>query len=188
VPLPYEHQLTWGVTRLRPEQLALCVAETHREPLIMAARPYPGAVEAITRWHAAGHFIHITSHRTRDAHEATARWLKDIGLPYHELYCSMDKVGRCREIGIDVLVDDSPINLAAALDSGMAGATILHPWNRDLCEEEDVVAAADWPELERKLDPLLAPAGRGTDPGGRNTMDHDAPGAIDRLARSSPGG
>jgi len=159
IPLPYEEQLTWGVTRLRPEQLAVCVAETHTEPVIMRARPYPGAVEAVGRWRGAGHFIHITSHRSPDAHPATARWLSRIGLPHHELYCSMDKVARCRAIGIELLIDDSPVNLAGALEHGIAAATIAHPWNRDLCEEEDVIAAADWPELERRLAPMLVASG-----------------------------
>ena len=80
---------------------------------MLAAEPYPGAVEAVRAWHEAGHFIHITSHRATDSHDATERWLRRIGLPYDELYCSYDKVARCREIGIDVLIDDSPVNLEA---------------------------------------------------------------------------
>ena len=38
-----------------------------------------------------------TSPRTAraGAHDATARWLERIGLPYDELYCSCDKVARC---------------------------------------------------------------------------------------------
>ncbi|HEV3000457.1 MAG TPA: hypothetical protein VGW75_06930 [Solirubrobacteraceae bacterium] len=151
VDLPYDEQVTWHISRLRPEQLRACVAETHAEAAVLEAEPYPGAVEAIRRWKDAGHFIHITSHRATDAHDHTARWLDRIGVPYDELYCSYDKVTRCAEIGIDVLIDDSPVNLQRAIDEGMIGATILHPWNRDLVEEEDVVAAEDWPALEREL-------------------------------------
>jgi uncharacterized protein len=77
-------------------------------------------------------------------------------LPYDELYCSYDKVARCREIGIDVLIDDSPVNLESALEAGIKGATILHPWNRELCETEDVICAADWDGLALKLAPVLA--------------------------------
>jgi uncharacterized protein len=156
VDLPYDAQLTWRITRLKPEQVHVCVEETHREATVLAAEPYPGAVEAIGAWHAAGHFIHITSHRTTEAQHATTRWLERIGLPYDELYCSWDKVARCREIGIDVLIDDSPVNLAKAADAGITPATILHPWNRDLCEEEDIVSAPDWPTLARRLEPVLA--------------------------------
>jgi uncharacterized protein len=155
VDLPYDEQITWGITRLRPEQVHVCVEETHRETHVLAAEPYPGAVEAIRGWHEAGHFIHITSHRTTEAHAATERWLERIGLPYDELYCSWDKIARCREIAIDVLIDDSPVNLEAALDAGIVAATLLHPWNRELCETEDVICGADWPELAHNLAPVL---------------------------------
>jgi len=160
--LPYEDQVTWAVPLLRPEQLQACIAETHRAPSVLAARPYPQAVETVRAWHEAGHFIHITSHRAPEAHDCTARWLEAIGLPYDELYCSWDKVSRCTEIGIDVLVDDSPVNLQQALAAGIVAATIRHPWNRDLCEEEDVVCADDWPSLAAALKPVLAAGGRRT--------------------------
>ena len=156
VTLPYDHQLTWGIGLLRPEQVRACVEETHRDASVLAATPYPGAVEAIARWRAAGHFIHITSHRQKACTEATRAWLERIELPYDELYCSFDKIARCREIGIDLLIDDSPVNLQAALDAGICVATIAHPWNRDVCETEDVVCAPDWPGLAAALEPLLA--------------------------------
>jgi hypothetical protein len=156
VTLPYDMQDTWGIALLRPEQLRACVAETHREAAVLAAEPYPGAVEAVRSWHEAGHYIHVTSHRTAEAQEATARWLDRIGLPYDDLRCSYDKVAGCVELGIHVLIDDSPVNLAAAVERGMVGATLLHPWNRDLCEEEEgIVCAADWPALAEALAPIL---------------------------------
>jgi len=153
--LPYEEQVTWSVGLLKPEQLHACIAETHREENVLSARPYPGAVETVTAWREAGHFIHVTSHRVTDAHACTARWLEAIGLPYDELYCSWDKIARCLEIGIDVIVDDSPVNLRRALDAGIVAATLAHPWNRDLCEEEDVVCAEDWAGLAAALAPVL---------------------------------
>jgi uncharacterized protein len=158
VAIAYADQVVWEIDRLKPEQVSAAVRETHSEALILAAEPYPGAVEAVARWHEAGHFIHITTHRTPDAHEATARWLDQIGLPYDELYCSYDKVTRCEEIGIDLLIDDSPENLARAIDSGIAVATLVHPWNRELCETEDVICAEDWEALAAELEPVLAVA------------------------------
>jgi len=155
IALPYEEQLDWGITRLRPHQLRLCIEETHCDAAILAGEPYPDAVETVRRWRGAGHFIHITSHRDSRAHDATERWLKQIGLPYDDLHCSYDKVGRCIEIGIELLIDDSPENLARAIEHGITVATIAHPWNRDLCEEEDVLCAADWRGLAARLDPLL---------------------------------
>ena len=157
VALDYHAQVAWGITDLDPEQLGACIAETHDEVLVAGAEPYPGAVEVVRRWHDEQcHFIHVTSHRTTAAHEATERWLRSIGLPFDDLYCSDDKITRCAEIGIDVLIDDSPVNLLAAAEAGMRPATLLHPWNRELCEGDDrIVCAEDWPRLAAGLAPAL---------------------------------
>jgi uncharacterized protein len=159
IELPYDEQFTWGITRLRPDQLELCIEESHTDERILAGNPYPGAVEAVRRWHEQGHFVHVTSHRALDRRDTTAAWLQLIGLPFDDLHCSFDKVSRCVELEIDLLIDDGPENLSAALEEGILGATIGHPWNRDVCEEEDVICARDWNELEQLLEPLLARQG-----------------------------
>ncbi|HEX7299793.1 MAG TPA: hypothetical protein VF257_12375 [Solirubrobacteraceae bacterium] len=151
VELRYDEQRTWVIGHLREEQLRAVVADTHSNAAIARARPYPHAVKVINGWHADGHFIHITSHRAQGARAATERWLDTIGLHYDELYCSYDKIGRCQEIGIDLLIDDSPTNITRAVDAGIVAATLVHPWNRDVCEEEDVVFADDWRGLAAAL-------------------------------------
>ncbi|HEY1457856.1 MAG TPA: hypothetical protein VGF15_05000 [Solirubrobacteraceae bacterium] len=151
IELPYEEQLTWGITRLRPEQLELCVRETHSEECILAGVPYPGAVQAVSRWHSEGHFVHITSHRDPSCYAPTARWLERIALPFDDLHCSYEKVARCVELGIDLLIDDSLANLTDAIGHGMLAATITHPWNLEVCEEEDIITAESWPELQLLL-------------------------------------
>jgi beta-phosphoglucomutase-like phosphatase (HAD superfamily) len=155
VNLPYEEQRDWGITALERDALVHCVEETHSDENIAAAEPYPGAVETVRAWHDAGHWIHVTSHRRVAAGAATARWLEGIGMPYDDLHCSFDKVSRCMELGIDLLVDDSPVNIVRARDAGMLTATIVHPWNVDLVQEDGVVGAPDWPSLRAALDPLL---------------------------------
>jgi uncharacterized protein len=156
IELPYEEQFTWGITRLRDEQLKCCIDETHCDAVILAGRPYPGAVETVRAWHDAGHFIHVTSHRAGGCHPATAQWLERIGLPFDDLHCSYDKISRCVELEIDVLVDDSPINIRRALEQRIVAATLVHPWNQDVCDEEPVISARDWPELARRLEPVLS--------------------------------
>ena len=160
IELPYEEQLQWGIQRLKAEQVACVVEATHCERAILAGRPYPGAVEAVNRWADGGHFIHVTSHRAPGCQAATERWLHEIGLRFDELYCSDDKIARCERLGIDLLIDDSPMNITAALERGITVATITHPWNADVVEEENVIAAADWPALARALEASLAPLRR----------------------------
>jgi uncharacterized HAD superfamily protein len=156
IELPYEEQFTWGITRLRPDQLDLCIEESHSDELILAGRPYPDAVDTIRSWSEQGHFIHITSHRSGACAPATAQWLAGLELPCDELCCSYDKVARCVQLDVDLLIDDSPLNISAAIEHGIATATILHPWNAELCEVEDVVAAQEWHELARLLAPMLS--------------------------------
>jgi FMN phosphatase YigB (HAD superfamily) len=161
VKLPYEEQLTWGLTRLRPEQLALCVKESHSDERILAGVPYPGAVEAVRGWRERGHSVYVASNRHSDCREATAAWLAAIGLPFDDLLCSAQKLERCLELGVELLVDDSPMSILGALDHGIVAATIVHPWNEEVCEEEDVICARAWHELARALEPVLegAPVG-----------------------------
>lgn len=158
VELPYEEQFTWGITRLRADQLELCIQESHSDEAILAGRPYPGAVETIRAWSEQGHFIHIASHRSSACADATAEWLEKLGVPFDDLCCSYDKVSRCVELGIDLLIDDSPLNISAAIECGISTATIIHPWNAELCEVEDVLGACDWSELAQLLAPVLSAA------------------------------
>jgi uncharacterized protein len=155
VDMVYEEQTDWGITRIPQELLREAVMETHSDENIAAGEPYPDAVETVREWHAAGHWIHITSHRAESCAPATARWLEQIGLPFDDLHCSYDKVTRCVQLGIEVLVEDSPVNLERATAEGILGATIVHPWNREFEEEHGVVTASEWSQLRDRLGPHL---------------------------------
>src|SRR5919198_800137 len=93
VELPYAEQTDWGITLLERDQLLECVAETHSDANVLSAEPYPGAVETVRGWSEAGHWIHVTSHRTQRAQAATAQWLEAIGMPLHHLPRSWGKGG-----------------------------------------------------------------------------------------------
>jgi hypothetical protein len=155
IDLPYEDQRDWGITVLERDALVHCVEETHSDENIAAGVPYPGAVDAVRAWHGDGHWIHVTSHRRRSTAEATEAWLDAIGMPFDDLHCSFDKVPRCAELGVQVLIDDSPVNIARAREAGIVPATILHPWNEELVLRDGVIGARDWEELKAQLDPVL---------------------------------
>ncbi len=62
------------------------------------------------------------------------------------------------ELDIDVLVDDSPVNIRRALEAGITPATILHPWNEEVAADGGVITGRDWDELRERLEPALQPA------------------------------
>jgi hypothetical protein len=76
-------------------------------------------------------------------------------MPWDDLHCSFDKVPRCAELGIHVLVDDSPVNIAKAQEQGILAATIIHPWNEEIVASDGVIAARDWRGLKSALEPVL---------------------------------
>ena len=158
IPIPYAEQRDWGISVLERDQIIACIEETHPEQNILGAEPYPDAVEVVGRWRGDGHWIHITSHRATATRAATEAWLERIGLPYDDLYLSYDKVTRCAELGIDVLIDDSPVNIERARAEGIVAASLEHPWNRHLAGEDGVVIAPDWRALADRLAPVLAGA------------------------------
>ncbi len=151
VELPYEQQFASAARRLSEEQLRVCVEDTHTDEAIAGACPYPDAVDTVNGWFDAGHSIHILSHRADRSLSATRQWLDDIGLRRHELWGGDDKVARCREIGADLLIDDSPDTLLRALDAGIRAATLRHPWNEHLCDASPVTCATDWRALARAV-------------------------------------
>ena len=162
VDLPYEDQRDWGITVLERDAVIHCVEETHSDDNIAGAVPYPGAVQAVSSWHSDGHWVHVTSHRRAASAAATATWLETIGLPYDDLHCSFDKVSRCVELEVDVLIDDSPVNIAKAREAGIVPATIVHPWNEELVERDGVIGARALEGLKAALDPVLAGIRDGT--------------------------
>jgi uncharacterized protein len=153
VDLPYEEQVPATSVRLTEEQLRACVDDTHTDEAIAGARPYPHAVGG---WYAAGHRIAVASRRPERSMAATRRWLRDIGLRHHEVWCGDDKLAYCRRTGVGLLIDDSPGDLLGARDAGIAAAALRHPWNAHVCDAPGVICAGDWPELARRLQPLLA--------------------------------
>jgi len=172
VELPYDEQFPWADRPLSDEQLRACIEDTHSDEAIAGARPYPDAVETVNGWYDQGHEIHVTSHRAERSVAATRRWLGDIGLRHHELWCGDDKVAHCRRTGIGLLIDDSPGNLLRAVDAGILAATLRHPWNEDVRDAASVITAADWRELARLLEPVLDEARPSTPPGALRARSH----------------
>ena len=124
---------------------------------MLAAEPYPGAVEAVRAWHEAGHFIHITSHRA----DGVARRHRALAAQHRPARTTSSTAPTTRspaaeEIGIDVLIDDSPVNLERALDAGITAATLLHPGTASCARPRTSSAGATGTSWRANLAPVLA--------------------------------
>jgi hypothetical protein len=90
-------------------------------------QPYPESREFLSSLRGHGFHIIIASHRTPETRQPTEQWLTRHGLPYDELHLSLDKTVLFPKA--DIVVDDSPLTLEKAIESGALGAGLLFPWN-----------------------------------------------------------
>jgi len=90
-------------------------------------QPYPESRDFLSSLREHGFHIIIASHRTPETSQPTERWLARYGLPYDELHLSLDKTVLFPKA--DIVVDDSPLTLEKAIESGALGAGLLFPWN-----------------------------------------------------------
>ena len=141
--------MTWGITRLRAEQLHVCIEETHSDERHRAGRPYPGAVETVNAWHEAGHFIHITSHRAeRCPRRDRALAATQIGLRYDELLLLLRQghpLRRDRHRRADRRQPGQPRRAHGARASRRPRSSTRG--TATSARRRTIVCADDWPEL-----------------------------------------
>ncbi len=91
-------------------------------------QPYPESKDFLSSLKENGFRIILASHRMQEMRQPTERWLARHRLSYDELHLSLDKTILFSTA--DVVVDDLPMTLEKAIESGALGAGLLFPWNR----------------------------------------------------------
>lgn len=106
--------------------------------------PLDGAAAALARIRAAGHRVHIATHRHPDTHGITRAWLREHDLPYDEF---VERVPRNKGL-LDghVLVDDYHGNVANALAAGKRGVLMRQPYS-DPSACADAHVADSWSDV-----------------------------------------
>jgi FMN phosphatase YigB (HAD superfamily) len=89
--------------------------------------PYPESRDFLLSLREAGFHITLASHRMQDTAPPTERWLARHRLPYDQLHLSLDKTVLFQNV--DLVVDDSPLTLEKAVESGALGAGLMFPSN-----------------------------------------------------------
>ena len=157
VTLPYEDQVTWEVTLLRPEQVRAAVVETHGEQPRAGRRALPRRRRGRPRL-ARGralHPHHLAPRRPTATRGRPPGWTASA-CPTTSSTARSTRSATARRSASTCSSTTRRATWSARSTPGCARPTLLHPWNRELCETEDVICAEDWPELARRLEPVLA--------------------------------
>jgi hypothetical protein len=92
--------------------------------------PYEHAQWFLSSLKERGFSILIASHREKESHGPTERWLRKYDLYFDELHVLNDKSKLFD--GVFGVVDDSPITLTKAAEAGLVATGLLFPWNEGL--------------------------------------------------------
>ncbi|MFZ1301534.1 MAG: hypothetical protein WAQ27_03080 [Candidatus Microsaccharimonas sp.] len=125
----------------------------------------PSEVEvAVLTELAKHHELHLVTARKEHERQATQEML-DTQLP--GVFTSMEFVGWngskgevCKQLGADVLVDDSSRHLHNAIELGLSrtGAILFgdYAWNETSHSHDDLTHCADWPAVKKVIDALAS--------------------------------
>ena len=106
------------------------------------------AVWGVNKLREQGHRIVIITGRTdafyTDPYKTTIEELKNGGIIYDKLICTLDKASACIEENISVLIDDMPSNCASAMEIGVSAILFESKANGE-CETA-CVRVKNWAE------------------------------------------
>ena len=116
--------------------------------------PTRGTVRALERLRQ-DHEVIIVTHRSvkgaeAEAESATVKWLERYDVPHDELIITHDKVAR-----VDLMLDDGPHNIKAALEAGEHAVVWDQAWNRPPYCSALTPRVKGWGEFERYVQGIL---------------------------------
>jgi uncharacterized HAD superfamily protein len=76
--------------------------------------------------------LYLITARPYDALDITRVWLSDNGIPCHKLFFETNKVPLMERLGVGLIIDDSPNQVAAAKKANIAAWVWRQPWNEGI--------------------------------------------------------
>lgn len=127
-------------------------AKKYYDKIMPDAPMKAGAAHYVNKLHAEGHRITILTARTTrfytDPYKTCKELLDKNGVCYDEIICSGDKGVACKEKGVDVLIDDWWMNLAAAREEGVKGLLFIGGGHK---EDEEFEKVCTWEQVYKRL-------------------------------------
>ncbi len=147
---PYRYSHALGVTEKESTKLVQDFYETDE---FRNMRPLTGAIEGIASLKNAHDLVVVTG-RHNESIDATHEWLNrwfdgcfgDTVFCNHFTERAIDKASVCKDMGIDVIIDDSILTCAECLANGTDAINFIgnpvYPW----CDESNI-SCRDWSDI-----------------------------------------
>ena len=146
----------WGTTL---EEAIRRTNEFFAEDQVTGVAPVAGSVEAIKKLKEQGHELYILTGRSENDVEETERWIKhhfpDVfkGVHYGNFFTLnknhvfRKKLDTCRELGIEVLIEDNDKTALECAAAGIKVFLITTPWNKNFKTTPNIQRVHSWEEI-----------------------------------------
>lgn len=134
----------WGMTD--EEFAAHCSKGVDAGVVFLHGDPHAGTADALRRLKAAGHTLHVVTHRTYGTRSVqnTMEWLQRHGIPFDTITFSGDKT----LMEVDAFIEDNTDNYDALEAAGRMPFLIDRPWNR---HHADARRVHSWEQFEAEI-------------------------------------
>lgn len=124
-----------------------------------------GAAEVLKELDNKGHELHIVTSRFPDLHEDTLIWLdrhfkgifKEVHFGHNKISKqkdSLSKAERCKQLDIDLLIDDLPEHALECAKKGIRVLLFDAPWNQDIKENKKIKRVCGWGDVLKEINLL----------------------------------
>lgn len=120
--------------QIAQEEVSSVLAEIFADPDYLASAapslPMLSALKRLSGMSLDPNGVTIVTARQADLAGSTKRWLDDLGVSYHAIAHTDDKVAYCRSTAIKYLVEDAPHHAEACAQAGIGVFLIDQPYNQ----------------------------------------------------------
>jgi uncharacterized HAD superfamily protein len=110
-------------------------------------KPQPGSRELIEYLQDAGFTVHLITARFPCYEDVTREWLASHGFRPNALWFVNAKGALCRELGVELFVDDYWENCLDVRDHGIKALLMSAPHNLGCPEEQGICRVENWEEI-----------------------------------------
>ena len=135
------------------EELNRFFAE-HYDNITRESNLMVGAKEILTKLKNEGHKLYVITlrgfYREEEVQEAKSKF-QELGIEFDEIYWSVNKKAeKCRELGIDIMVEDNPHNVEQFVGEKTKVLYFKEPEIREV-EARNIVKVNSWMDIYREV-------------------------------------
>lgn len=153
----YRIERLWGC---EPEEVTNVIVDFYDSPAHLETLPLKGALEAIELL-SREHELVIVTARPEIVREQTEKWIAKhfpeafqrifyVNKDFSDLTKKANKSDICKELGVELFIDDSFHNARDIANSGIKVLLFDAPWNRGV-EHQNVERVFTWEEIIERL-------------------------------------